>query len=462
MRKYGVKAHEKATVWANLKPPPGLSLEEALVRKARGPLNPFDQVPYDGRPQISFYDLATVFAHVDPNVRIGWSLIQDTGQIMNRSGNRSFVNGYIEMDSEVPFHFGTVLRPILESYLLNDPFAYSLTTLGNRRVANRWPLHHNCGDLFLDSYLVQDRGDESSRVSQKFVLQNGTRGWDKEIPIATRIQQLNALRPLFDVSANQLVGKLDKQLQDEADEEWLSYETGIVYGKSGQLRPAVMPGQYYLRLDSPFYYEPVNTLDLVNYKFTRDPHFLAEEYVPPQVSVGQGNRSEARVFMVPQYWRCRVSFKAWYIFFTWWAFTYVVIPFTFVFENRFPLFPSPWRLGTQEEDKPKVWNWIERSKAHGRQFGQIHALEFFTPFMAMIFVFTSDGFFEIRRTDTFPESLVAVVEVANRPYYCWRRTATQRDLTLVIGQGELATTLINPWGANLIGGIPENPGGVPV
>jgi hypothetical protein len=258
--------------------------------------------------------------------------------------------------------------------------------------------------------------------------------------------------------------RIENILRAEKLEQWLSYQTAMTYQQEGRLIPALLPGAYDLEVESPFFYEPLDTNDKVNYKITGLPFYGAEEISIPKIIKGGRRNPETRVFLVPQYWEVRCFFKAWYIFFTMWAFTFVQIPFNFVFWNRPPLFPHPIEIGTVSSDPfglVPVWQWVEKSKAHRQVISQVRALEFFSPYIAMIFFFTSDGLFTIRRNDTFPGALAGVLERGSSRYYIWRRRATERDLSIVIGQGKLQTGFINSWGADLIGGVPDNPGGIP-
>lgn len=428
------------------------------------PFSPLEDVQRLGRPHIAFYDLATGYAQVDPNVRIGWALIQATGQALGRNETRDFINGYLEMDSEILSNFGMPLRLIREAYLVNHPFDYSEAANSEgkgRKLSNTWPLMHACGGLFLDTTFYSKDSAGSEQSTRRFILQPGQSGWEKVRPIGERRASWEGIRAALDSPESRAEReRIDEMLRLEDEEEWLSYQTGITYQKEGRLIPVSLGGSYYLRLDSPFYYEPFDTGDEGNYKMTREPDYYAETVPSPRITIGANVSSEHRVFMVPQYWRMQVTFKAWYLFFTYWSFTFVVIPFTFVFLNRFPLFPRPFVLGST--DYPPIWQWIERSKAHGRMVSAVHALEFITPIMAMVFVFTSDGSFDLRRTDTFPGSLAAALEIGGRKYYVWRRTGTERDLSIPIDQGPVNTYLINSWGAEMLGGVPGNEGGVPI
>lgn len=421
------------------------------------PKEPFlvgDAVARVGPPRITFYDAATSYAHVDPNVRVGWSLVQGVGTRFNRAGTRDFINGYLETDSEVATPFGPEVRHVESRILANLPVGYSRTVEDSRHVANAWPLYHNCGQLFLDANLYPK---DNPTLARRYPLQPGTPAWAKVRPPAERAARLADLEPYFSSpDARRDYADMQTLLARERAEEWLDYEVDLVYEQAARLSPVVGTGQYHLRMTSPFFYEEVDTGDTFNYKVTTEPNYNAEERPMPSITAGRNEAGGARVFLVPQYWRAQGRFKAWYLFVTFWSFTYFVVPFVFQFHNRFPLFPRPFTLGTS--DYPPVWFWFERSAAHQRVESAVRAIEFVSIFIACLFVFTSDGIFEIRRVNTFTGALSAVVEIGGRVYYVWRRTPTNRDLTLVIAQGPLQTGFINSWGAELIGGVPGTSG----
>lgn len=458
-RTYFIKGGEMYRVWANLERSRALlRLRQLQFHDPKNSLGPLDDVSRVGLPHIGFYDIATSYGHVDPNVRIGWSLIQNTKEQTNKAGTRDFINGYMETDEETTFLAPMTLKPIYETFLENKFTEESETVNKSRKVSNAWPLYHNCGDLFLDFYLkaANQKQEPESEVKRLYVLHQGNPQWLKIPSLETRQQSYTDILPyLTDPSNNQVKAKITNDLKLESEEEWLSYELALVYNQEGRLLPRLLNGEYSMELKSPFYYEPFDVTDKVHYKITYDPSFYAEEASIPWISMGPRINSDTRIFMVPQFWKVQYTFKAWYLFFTYWSFTFVVFAFTFQFLNRFPLFPRPFSLGTTDDYSP-VWSWIERSKSHGRAVSGVHALEFFTPIMAMVFAFTSDGIFNIRQVDTPPGALIAVIERAGRRYYIWRKLYTERDLSLVIGEGPVNTSLISSWGAEMIGGIPSN------
>lgn len=431
-----------------------LANSELAARRDKEPRGPYvlpDDPMQTGRAKIQLFDVATRFAHVDPNVRVGWALVLNSGLNSPVGGQEDFVNGFIEHDLENLGNFSSELNRIREQYLTSepDPFGYSLTTHAGRKVANCWPLAHDSGSLFLDLY--SQRKDLG--VERKYILQTGQQDWIKVQTAAQRRQNFEAISSkVTDPRARVQYEKQLNILKTAEQELWLMIQTGITRDQEGVLRPRGMPGGYDLELKSPFYYEPFSTNDPANYKITASPSFFAES--APMGKIEQ--RDQVRVFLVPQQWRVRFSWFAWYLFVTFWAFTYVRIPNTRIFQNRFPLFPRWFSIGGAESGDPfalaPVWYWIERSKAHQAGVASDLALQFFSPFMASIFVFTSDGFFEIRRTDSFPGMLAAVVEVNGVQRYIWRTTATTRDLTIAISQGKLHTYWINSFGAEVIGG----------
>lgn len=420
-------------------------------KEPRGPYVTVDDPVQTGRARIQFFDAATRFNHVHPGVRVGWALVLDTGARAGVSGEPDFVNGYIEHDLETNGMFPAEIRRIRQGYLESSPgmFGLSQTTHARREVPNCWPLAHDAGSLFLDAHLKRD----DLGVNRKYVLGAGQSDWVRVQSMAQRRANFAGIQSRVLDPAALVAYKLQLEKLKLAETElWLSIQEGVTRDKEGILRPRGLGGGYDLQLDSPFYYEPFSTSsDDPNYKITRDPTFESESAPIGRIF----NLNNVRVFLVPQYWRVRFSWFAWYLFVTFWAFTYIRFQNTRVFFNRFPLFPRWFNLGTDPDDPfglAAAWQWIERSRAHASGASSDRALEFFTPFMAMIFIFTSDGIFEIRRTESFPGMLAAVVEVNGERRYIWRTTTTSRDLTIAIGGGKLQTSHINSFGAEVIGG----------
>lgn len=429
-----------------------LSRLRARWKEPRGPYVEVDDPIQTGRMRIQLFDLATRFGHLDPNVRVGWALVLNTGSNSLVNNEPDWVNGYIEFDLETNSQSQVALKQLREAYLFNqpDPSGFSKTTHAQRPVPNCWPLAHNCGSMFLDLNVKRD----DLGVSRKYVLQNGQVDWVRVQTLAARRVNFESIGSrVSDPSAQREFNEQLELLRKSETENWLSIQSGITRDKEGILRPRSVPGGYHLQLDSPFYYEPFSTSDPTNYKITSQPDFESES-----VSIGRIEHTDkVRVFLVPQLWRVRFTWFAWYLFATFWAFTFVRVPNTRVFFNRFPLFPRWFEIGSGSGDPftlAPAWQWIERSQAHQQGAASDLALQFFSPFIAMIFVFTSDGFFEITRTDTFAGSLSAVLEINGTRRYIWRRTNFNRDLTLRISQGVLNTNWISSIGTEVIGGFP--------
>jgi hypothetical protein len=407
-------------------------------RQPRFPYQPENE-PLWSSPSISFFDIATSFAQVDQTFSPGWSLVINANQVGSRGGPANSQNGYAEMDSELITQDYASLKAIRTGYLAQNPFGFSQAAYSKRQVSNAWPLYHNCGQLFLDFYL------KNGLLIRKEILHTANPHWMRRVSAADRLANFQSVKPYIDALKRDLI---ETQLKKETDELWHSASSALA-NTQGTLKPRGLLGSYDCRLDSLFYYEPFDIRDPVNYKATLEPNYLASEVQIPKLIFSKNDNQQVRCFMVPQYWRVTFRWRAWYLFVTWFAFTYVAVPGVAQFLNRFPLFPRPFELGST--DYPPVWFWIERSRAHSRAVDQDLALQFFSVFMAFIFLFTSDAVFEIRRTNTIEGMLAAVIEIAGQPYYLWRRLSTDRDLTTVISQGPLNTIHFNSFGTTIIG-----------
>jgi hypothetical protein len=401
-----------------------------------------DDDPLTMGPQVSFHDIATSFGQVDQNARIGWSLVLNTGKIGARNQAANFQNGYYELDTETLSQDFASMKQIREGYLTGNPFGYSEAAPSGRQIANAWPLTHDCGNLFLDFHLY------NQGVDRKTVLHAGERQWQRRITSDARLANFLAAKPhMQNPLSRQWLEATENQLKLATDELWHAGSSALS-NNSGLLRPKGLLGAYDCRMDSPFYYEPFD-IRSNEYYATDGPEAFSSRVEIPQLHFAKGSTSKVRVFMVPQYWRCIFRWRAWYLWVTMWAFSYIAVPGVAQFLNRFPLFPRPFQLGST--DYPPINFWIERSRAHQRAVDQDFALQFFSVFMAFIFIFTSDAIFEIRRTNTFPGMLAAVIEINGKLYYIWRATGTNRDLTIPISQGPLDTYHFNSFGTTIIG-----------
>lgn len=415
--------------------------------RVRGMLPEYYDPEFFARPHVSFHDIATRFEHLDPNVRVGWARVLNIGQSSQVTGRADWVNGYAELDLEIQGLFQSELDRARHGYLDRLPFDYSETTLVKRSVPNAYQLHRDCGQLFLDAHMIES----ASGVDHKYVLQTGQRGWLQRKSAPALREQLQQLSPFVsDRSASADRAQFDTGVmkamlrEDEEANHWLSAEAGLV-NKEAMLVPRLAPGAYDIKINSLAYYEPFHTGDLEHFHMTAEPDYNSPAAGLPKIT----SRARVRIFLVPTYVRVRASWFAWYLFVTSWAFTYVRIPTTMAFHNRMPVFPRPFELGTS--DYPPLWYWIERSQAHGRAVAQDLALQFFSPFIAVVFVFTSDGFFEIRATDTFPGMLAGAVEINGVRRYIYRKTVLLRDTTLQLAAGPLQTYWVNSFGASIIG-----------
>jgi len=434
------------------------------IRPIRGPRpKPVEPVRFRGQRQpflpdddliegvkIRFFDLGTRFSQVDPNLKVGWALVLNSGVSSTRSTEPNLVNGYAEKDIE------TILitqlsdqMKIRNTYLEDDPFGSSPASLSGRSIHNCWPLYHPCGDLFLDAYFYK-RGDVGEALKERhYTLQQGSQDWHQRIDVDTRLASFEGIKswftnPIAKEQADDILGELEL----EKREKWLSLELGLLHNE-GVLQPRALPDRYDLRMNSPYYYEPIDTNDTINYKYTSEPNFFSSDVVIPRLRFGENFRADIGIYLVPQFWQVKVFYFAWYLFVTFWAFTYVRFPAVFTYHNRFPLFPRPFALGST--DYAPIWNWIERSQQHQLSAARDLAVQFFTPFMAMVFLFTSDGRYEIRRVNTFPGALVGVVKFGEKRYYIWRRTVTNRDLTTSISEGPVNTYWINSFNIGVTG-----------
>jgi hypothetical protein len=424
--------------------PPKVKLAAAVAPEEfrRAAVLPFGPATAEPRTRVEFFDLFTHFYQIDQGALIGSFPVWPTTTPNPASGQPQFQNGYIEYDDETVSLVDAEQQVILERILGNNQFGTSLAAPSNRPVRNVWPIHQNCGDLFLDFFL--SRRDVRPDLRHKYVLQNGTKEWLKVRSPEEHLAWYQALdERVIDAADRAEYERGLRQVELEQQEVWLSRQLQLVRDKQGVLVPRLMPGSWEAELESLFYYEGFRTDDPEHYKYTEEPFFEAESVPMPKLTFGGLDR-EVRIYLVPQRWQFKYTYFAWYSFATWFWVLFIPIAQTGIYYNRFPLFPLPIKLGNQATDLPRAWAAIERSHSHARSVANDWAFGA-NGYVTIQFQFTSSGRFEIRRTDSYAKSLAAVVEYGGKRRYIWRRFATARDLTTEILSGPLETFHIKSW-----------------
>lgn len=388
------------------------------------------------RPEFRFYFAGT---------RLNTEQRSDAGDSQNVFVAQSLEGSVIESD----INRRQITRAIIDSCATSDAVSYLYS--GRSAYSYCWPFQATSETDGYNLSLTM-RSTAAENETRTFGIQTSTDWVRKMQPVA---DQLSA----FDAVAGSIVWTDGERTAARANIAALELEkfngyTAARVQRDMVVAPAVPSGAWDFGIENAYHVQPFKLWDTVNYKITTEDYYESPTETTLRAAVGEMQRSDIRVFLVPQ--RHKYTYRYWALYTLATLFLpplLVPIVQTGTFLARVPFHPQTFKFSSTAftgANDVAVSETIGASAQLSLSLAGDLATQYFSPYSAFVLEGRVEGTWSLRAVSLRVGELAAIIDVVSngetRRYYVWRRTAMTRAQLIDYGPLMLSP-IITPMNA---------------